>query len=57
MGEPNSGGFGLRFAAFLDDAPDVEAFAKNYLAIGFKLDYVKANGDLSNYTPDFIVRT
>ena len=36
---------------------DVAAFAKNYLAVGFKLDYVKANGDLSNYTPDFIVRT
>ena len=46
-----------RFAAFLEAAPDVQAFAKNYLAVGFKLDYVKANGDLSNYTPDFIVRT
>ncbi|MEI8315577.1 MAG: DEAD/DEAH box helicase family protein [Verrucomicrobiota bacterium] len=57
VGEPNSGGFELRFAAFLEDAGDVQAFAKNYLAIGFKLDYVKANGDLSNYTPDFIVRT
>src|SRR5947209_10301483 len=32
-------------------------FAKNYLAVGFKLDYVKSDGDLSNYTPDFIVRT
>lgn len=56
VGEPHSGGFELRFAAFLEAAPDVQAFAKNYLAIGFKLDYVKANGDLSNYTPDFIVR-
>ena len=55
VGEPNSGGFELRFAAFLEDAPDVQAFAKNYLAVGFKLDYVKADGDLSNYTPDFIV--
>ena len=25
--------------------------------MGFRLDYVKADGDLSNYTPDFIVRT
>lgn len=33
------------------------AFSKNYLAIGFKLDYVKADGDLSNYVPDFMVRT
>jgi len=57
VGEPNSGGFELRFAAFLEDAGDVQAFSKNYLAIGFKLDYVKSNGDLSNYTPDFIIRT
>lgn len=57
VGEPNSGGFELRFAAFLEEAPDVQAFAKNYLAVGFKLDYVKTNGDLSNYIPDFIVRT
>lgn len=57
VGEPNSDGFELRFAAFLEEASDVQAFAKNYLAVGFKLDYVKANGDLANYTPDFIVRT
>lgn len=57
VGEPHSGGFELRFAAFLEAAPDVAAFAKNYLAVGFKLDYVKADGDLSNYTPDFLVRT
>ena len=57
VGEPNSGSFELRFAAFLEDAADVQAFAKNYLAVGFKLDYVKANGDLSNYVPDFIIRT
>lgn len=35
----------------------MQAFAKNYLAIGFKLDYVKTDGDLSTYTPDFLVRT
>jgi type III restriction enzyme len=57
VGEPNSGGFELRFAAFLEDANDVNAFAKNYLAVGFKHDYVKASGDLANYVPDFIVRT
>lgn len=57
IGEPNAGGFELRFAAFLEAAPDVQAFAKNYLPVGFKLDYVKANGDLANYVPDFIVRT
>jgi type III restriction enzyme len=57
VGEPHSGGFELSFAAFLEDANDVAAFTKNYFAVGFKLDYVKAGGDLSNYTPDFIVRT
>ena len=57
VGEAHSGGFELSFAAFLEGATDVAAFAKNYRAVGFKLDYVKADGDLSNYTPDFIVRT
>jgi type III restriction enzyme len=57
VGEPHSGGFELSFAAFLETAPDVAAFAKNYFAVGFKLDYVRENGDLSNYTPDFMVRT
>lgn len=57
VGDPNAGGFELAFAAFLDGAEDVAAFAKNYLAVGFKLDYVKASGELSNYIPDFIVRT
>jgi type III restriction enzyme len=57
VGEPHAGGFELAFARFLDDAPDVAAFGKNYLAVGFKIDYVKADGDLSTYTPDFLVRT
>ena len=59
VGEPHAGGFELRFAKFLDDTSesDISTFAKNYLAVGFKLDYVKADGDLSTYTPDFIVRT
>jgi type III restriction enzyme len=57
VGEPQAGGFELRFARFLDEAPDVASFAKNYLAVGFKVDYVRADGDLSNYVPDFIVKT
>jgi type III restriction enzyme len=57
VGEPHAGKFELAFARFLDDAPDVVAFAKNYLAVGFKLDYVRRDGDLSNYVPDFLVRT
>ena len=47
----------MAFAGFLDNASDVTAFAKNYLAISFKIDYVRADGDLSTYTPDFIVKT
>ena len=48
VGEPNADGLELAFAKFLDDAPDVTAFSKNYLAVGFKVEYVKANGDLSS---------
>lgn len=55
--EATGGGFELAFAHFLDHAPDVVAFAKNYLAVGFKLDYVRADGDLAHYVPDFLVRT
>ena len=32
------------------------SYAKNYLAIHFKLDYVDADGEISNYYPDFIVK-
>ena len=32
------------------------AYAKNYFAVRFKLDYVNADGDISNYYPDFIVK-
>ena len=46
----------LEFAKFLERCPDVDSYAKNYFAIGFKLDYIKANGDIANYYPDFIVR-
>jgi type III restriction enzyme len=57
VGEPHASGFELAFARFLEDAPDVTAFAKNYFAVGFKIDYVTADGDLSNYVPDFFVKT
>ena len=55
--EATGGGFELKFAKFLDEAADVASFAKNYLAVGFKIDYVRANGELSNYVPDFLVKT
>jgi type III restriction enzyme len=46
----------LQFAAFLEGCSDVVSFAKNYLAVHFKLDYVNADGDISNYYPDFMVK-
>jgi len=46
----------LRFAGFLEDSSDVLSYAKNYLAVHFKLDYVNSDGDISNYYPDFIVK-
>jgi type III restriction enzyme len=56
VGEAQGGGFELKFAGFLEEASDVQAFAKNYFAVGFRVDYVKADGDLSTYTPDFLAR-
>jgi len=46
----------LRFAGFLEDCSDVVSYAKNYLAVHFKLDYVNADGDISSYYPDFLVK-
>ena len=48
--------FELEFAAFLEECPEVTSYAKNYYGVHFKLDYVNADGDISNYYPDFIVR-
>jgi len=46
----------LRFASFLEECSDVVSYAKNYMAVHFKLDYVNADGDISNYYPDFMVK-
>jgi type III restriction enzyme len=48
--------FELLFASFLEDCDDVISYAKNYMAVHFKLDYVNADGDISNYYPDFMVK-
>ena len=48
--------FELQFASFLENCSDVVSYAKNYLAVHFKLDYVNADGDISNYYPDFFVK-
>lgn len=44
VGEASAGGLELEFTAFLEGADDVQAHAKNYMAVGFKIDYVRANG-------------
>ena len=46
----------LQFAAFLEECDDIISYVKNYMAVHFKIDYVNANGDISNYYPDFIVK-
>ena len=48
--------FELEFAAFLESCPDVASHAKNYAGMNFKLDYINADGDISNYYPDFLVK-
>jgi type III restriction enzyme len=46
----------LVFAGFLDSCADIVSYAKNYFAVNFKLDYVNADGNISNYYPDFLVK-
>ena len=48
--------FELVFARFLEDCSDVASYAKNYLAVHFKPDYVNGDGEISNYYPDFLVK-
>ena len=48
--------FELEFATFLENCPDVISYAKNYFGVHFKLDYVNADGDISNYYPDFLIK-
>ncbi|MFH1973481.1 MAG: DEAD/DEAH box helicase family protein [Patescibacteria group bacterium] len=48
--------FELEVASFLEDCDDIIAFAKNNLAIGFKIDYQKADGSIANYFPDFFIK-
>lgn len=49
-------GFELRFSGWLDKQKDVVSWGKNFLGVGFKLDYVNGRGQLTNYIPDFFVK-
>ena len=48
--------FELEFATFLENCPDVVSYVKNDFSLHFKLDYINADGDISNYHPDFLVK-
>jgi len=47
--------FELQFAGFLDAAIDVEKFIKNYIQLGFKMEYINHEGGISYYYPDFVL--
>lgn len=51
------GHFELEFSSFLDGCDDLISHAKNYFGLNFKIEYVNADGDISNYYPDFLVKT
>ena len=46
----------LLFASFLDECEDIISYAKNYFAVHFRIDYRNADGSISDYYPDFLVK-
>jgi type III restriction enzyme len=50
--------FELEFAGFLDNCPEVTSFAKNSRSLNPSLfvEYQNADGSISNYFPDFLVK-
>jgi type III restriction enzyme len=51
---PCDNDFERDFAKFLDNAPDVTAFAKLPRAFGFAIEYTDSAMNLRNYEPDFV---
>jgi len=47
--------FELDVAGFLEDA-EIISFAKNFLSIGFKIEYQGTDGNIHDFHPDFIVK-
>ncbi len=47
--------FELQFAGYLDAAVDVKKFIKNYIQLGFKMEFINNEGGISYYYPDFVV--
>lgn len=48
--------FELEVAALLERCPDIISYAKNYFSVHFKIDYRNADGAISDYYPDFLVK-
>jgi len=48
--------FELEFANFLESCDDIISYVKNYFAVHFKIDYKNADGNISDYYPDYIVK-
>ena len=46
----------LRFANFLENCEDIISYIKNYFGVHFKIDYKNADGNISDYYPDFVVK-
>ena len=45
--------FELQFAGFLDAAIDVKKFIKNYIQLGFKMEYINYEGVFCTCTTEF----
>lgn len=48
--------FELEFANFLEGCEDIVSYVKNYFAVHFRIDYRNADGAISDFYPDFIVK-
>ena len=43
-------------SAIINDCDDIISYGRNYFSVQFKIDYQNADGDISNYYPDFFVK-
>jgi len=48
--------FELKFAAFLENCPDIISFAKNVQSLGFKIEYQGEDGNIHDFFPDFLIK-
>jgi len=49
--------FELSFSSFLDSLSGVKSFAKNTNAVNFTMEYQKEDKNISNYQPDFFIKS